>query len=152
KGWTMANRREKSSAPSLKRRQERLRRAVRRRLHLENLEDRRMFASPQLISISPNNSDLLNLACAHVRNVQPRPLTLRFDDGQVIDPASINSQTIAVVRAGLDGDFGVGDEIVITPGYIGIGEAPNEVVIRFAENLPDDLYQIRIQGAGATPL
>lgn len=148
----MANRREKSSAPSLKRRQERLRRAVRRRLHLENLEDRRMFASPQLISISPNNSDLLNLAGANVRNVAPRQLTLRFDDGQVIDPASINSQTIAVVRAGLDGDFGVGDEIVITPGYIGIGEAPNEVVIRFAENLPDDLYQIRIQGAGATPL
>ncbi|MCH7988342.1 MAG: hypothetical protein IID46_04230, partial [Planctomycetes bacterium] len=42
--------------------------------------------------------------------------------------------------------------IIITPGFIGIGDNPNEVIFRFAETLPDDLYQISIIGSGATPL
>ncbi len=37
---------------------------------------------------------------------------------------------------------------VITPGYIGVGEAPdqNQVIVRLAESLPDDLYRIELYG------
>ena len=39
-------------------------------------------------------------------------------------------------------------DTVVTPGYVGIGDRPNEVVFRFAEALPDDTYQIEIYGSG----
>lgn len=33
-------------------------------------------------------------------------------------------------------------------GYVGLGDNPNEVIVRFASTLPDDKYQIRIQATG----
>ena len=42
---------------------------------------------------------------------------------------------------------GVSD-VVLEPGFIGLGNSSHEVVFRFAEPLPDDLYQISILGAG----
>lgn len=39
-------------------------------------------------------------------------------------------------------------DTVVTPGYVGIGDRPNEIVFRFAEALPDDTYQIEIYGSG----
>ena len=44
------------------------------------------------------------------------------------------------------------NDIVVTPGYVGIGNSPNEVVFRFAEALPQDTYQIDILGQGTTAL
>jgi len=44
------------------------------------------------------------------------------------------------------------DDIVVNPGYVGIGNSPNEVVFRFAETLPQDTYQIDIFGSGALAL
>jgi hypothetical protein len=151
----MANRRQLASPSSLQRRQERLRKAVRRQLQLETLEDRRVFASPQLVSINPNNSDIFNLAgAANLRNVAPRELTFRFNDGMVINPATVTltANNVRLVRAGVDGTFGNADDVTITPGYVGIGEAPNEVVMRFQENLPDDKYRVTLVGAGANPI
>jgi len=40
----------------------------------------------------------------------------------------------------------------ITPGYLGRGDSDREVIFRFAETLPDDLYRIDIVGVGSTPL
>ncbi|SMP52868.1 pre-peptidase C-terminal domain-containing protein [Neorhodopirellula lusitana] len=45
-------------------------------------------------------------------------------------------------------EFEGGSDTVVTPGYIGIGDSPNEVVFRFAEPLPEDSYQIEIYGSG----
>ncbi|KAA5544554.1 hypothetical protein FYK55_09550 [Roseiconus nitratireducens] len=42
---------------------------------------------------------------------------------------------------------GVSD-VVVQPGYVGLGDSPREVVFRFQEPLPDDLYQIDILGSG----
>ena len=44
---------------------------------------------------------------------------------------------------------GAANDIVVTPGYIGTGDAPNqnEIVVRFADPLPDDVYRIDIFGA-----
>ncbi|MCA9020407.1 MAG: DVUA0089 family protein, partial [Planctomycetaceae bacterium] len=59
---------------------------------------------------------------------------------------------IQIVRSGSDGTFTDGNEVTIDPGYIGIGDNPNEVIVRFASALPDDHYQITIFGTGADPL
>ncbi|HIF34390.1 MAG TPA: hypothetical protein EYQ75_22610, partial [Planctomycetaceae bacterium] len=37
-------------------------------------------------------------------------------------------------------------DVVVTPGFLGLGETDNIVVFRFAETLPDDVYQINILG------
>jgi hypothetical protein len=44
--------------------------------------------------------------------------------------------------------LGGASDTVVNPGYVGIGDRPNEVVFRFAEPLPDDSYQIEIYGSG----
>lgn len=41
-----------------------------------------------------------------------------------------------------------GDDISIPPAYMGFGDSDREVVIRFAETLPDDFYLIDILGTG----
>ena len=46
---------------------------------------------------------------------------------------------------------GVSD-IVVTPGFVGLGDTNREVVFRFAEPLPDDIYQLDILGTGINPL
>ncbi len=128
----------------------------RRRLLLERLEDRRLLAvGPRLAGVQPNNSDLFSFVdqqAANVRDVAPRELTLHFDENQQIDPATLSAIQIARSVNGILGD---GDDQLITPGFIGVGKSPNEneVVIRFAESLPDDLYQIQVFGEGsAAPL
>jgi len=52
---------------------------------------------------------------------------------------SISAATPTTLR--LDG----ADE-VITPGYIGLGETSSEVIVRFAETLPDDVYRLEVFG------
>jgi VCBS repeat-containing protein len=44
------------------------------------------------------------------------------------------------------------NDTVIRPGFVGAGDTGNEVVIRFAETLPDDIYQIDIFGEGSLAL
>ncbi len=41
---------------------------------------------------------------------------------------------------------------VITPGFVGLGDLPGEVVIRFAEMLPQDTYRLEISGEGSSAL
>ena len=245
-----------------------LHRKPRRDMHIERLEDRQLLAGAQLIGIQPNDGALLQTG--DIRNVAPADLTFRFDQNQVIDPASLGSSTAAggiqITRANLDGlfapatvssDFGTGangvliefsavrlgddqngitlsisksnfggaglpgvsvigrtinislnvnsnnqstaldlvnamnnsaeasnlvsarivrgspsqniaataaantslvlagaNDVVVRPGYIGVGAEPalNEVVFRFAGQVPDDVYRIDIFGTGATPL
>ncbi|HEU0069417.1 MAG TPA: hypothetical protein VFQ26_09200, partial [Nitrospiraceae bacterium] len=144
----------KLRAPSRKRRLEQQRKS-RRELLLEQLEDRRVMAGAILAGIQPNNSDLLSLdnQGTNIRSVAPRQITLRFDENQQLDPATLNG--VRITRSGFDGVFGNANDQVITPGFISVGTSPNEneIVVRFAENLPDDIYQIEIFGAGsAAPL
>jgi hypothetical protein len=41
-----------------------------------------------------------------------------------------------------------GDDVRITPAYIGYGDSDREIVIRFSETLPDDFYLIDLLGSG----
>lgn len=121
----------------------------RRSLQLERFEERMLLAiSPQLIAVIPNQGELLENG--DTRDTALRELTFRFDEGQIIDPATVAA--IRIHRGGPDGQLGTGDDVLVQPGFLGIGERPNEVVFRFAEQTPDDLYQITIVGSGVAPL
>ena len=131
-------------------------RVVKRRLNqkqasqaTENLETRSLLTAPTLVAIRPNVGDIL--IEGETRNVAPREVTLQFNPGQVISTANLAS-SIQVTRGGVDRTLnGIGD-VPVTVGFVGIGDHPEEVVVRFAEDLPDDVYRIRIKGTGATPL
>ncbi|MGL6195788.1 MAG: hypothetical protein ACRC2T_13310, partial [Thermoguttaceae bacterium] len=124
-----------------------------RKLQLEQFETRELLSinGPQLNSIFINqdtNRDLLD-ATAQTMNIAPNCLLVRFSEGQEINPNTLGG--IQVHRAGGDGEFGNGD-VNVTIGYIGINdEYKNEVIIRFADNLPSDLYQIVFVGGESDP-
>ncbi len=113
-------------------------------LHLEHLEDRRVLA-PVLVGINANDGTLLQNG--DVRNEAPQSLTLKFNPGEVIGVDVLDG--ISITRSGFDGNLDDGSNVAITPGYIGIGDNPNEVIVRFAESLPDDLYRINVSGIGS---
>ena len=143
-----------SSGRQTSRRYRDLARRKARKLHLEQLEDRRVMATgPTLIALVPNSGVPISFTNNDVLNVAPRELLFRFSEGQVIDPNSLQ-QGIRVQRAGLDGVFGDPNntDVTIIPGFVGIGDRPREVIMRFAENLPDDAYQVTLVGTGPTPL
>ena len=83
-------------------------------------------------------------------NESPQQLTLRFSPGTVIDASTLSDITFS--RTGRVGDpFGNGGaypDVTITPGSVSVGDAPNEneVVLRFAEDLVDDVYRVSIGG------
>ncbi|WP_417386550.1 Ig-like domain-containing protein [Gimesia sp.] len=114
----------------------------------EQLEDRTLLAGASLVNIEPNID--LSLTDGEVYHEAPQELTFVFSPGQEIDPASLGG--IQIVRSGQDGTFADGNEVMIEPGYVGIGDNPNEVIVRFASALPDDHYQITIFGTGNNPL
>lgn len=64
---------------------------------------------------------------------------------------TVGSTGIQIERSA-DGTFGNGNDVPIIPGFVGIGNRPNEVVVRFSSALPDDQYRIKVVGTGANPL
>ncbi|HXT59517.1 MAG TPA: hypothetical protein VN699_12830, partial [Pirellulales bacterium] len=105
---------------------------------------------PELISILANSGDIIyshnTLGQPTVLGAAPRELDLLFNQGAVIDPATLGG--IQVVGAGADGSLNTADDVSIQPGFIGIGGTPNEVVLRFSQTLPDGLYGVNFIGAG----
>ncbi|MCA9214497.1 MAG: pre-peptidase C-terminal domain-containing protein, partial [Planctomycetales bacterium] len=99
--------------------------------------------SPQLIAITPNDGSLLEDGT--VLNIAPTDLTFHFAEGEGLSSSQI-ADNISIVRSGNDGVFTNGNEITIVAGYEGIGDSPNEAIVRFAETLPDDFYQVTAFG------
>ncbi|TWT73866.1 GEVED domain-containing protein [Allorhodopirellula solitaria] len=117
---------------------------VSRRQHLlETLEPRQLLAGPQLIGVQPNEGELIDNG--DVRDVAPQVLTFRFDEDQQIDANTLDA--VQITRSGRDGAFGTADDVRIEPGLVTLGDPnENEVVVRFAESLPDDNYRINVYG------
>ncbi len=91
--------------------------------------------------------DGVSLGGGEVFDYAPQELTFRFSDGQEIDPNTLDG--IVIRRAGGDGVVGNARDVVVEPGYLGVdSQFPNRVVARFAEPLPEDVYQIDIIGSG----
>ncbi len=105
-----------------------------------------LASNPQLVAILANSGDILQPG--RVLDTAPTELLFRFDENQSIAASSLSG--IQISRSGGDDVLGNGNDVTITPGYISIGEQRNEVIVRFKESLPDDLYQIHIIGQGAT--
>jgi hypothetical protein len=129
----------------------------RRKLLLEKLEDRRVLAAgPQLAAVLPNAG--AQLAPNMVLNTAPRELTFKFTNevASAINPGSIGSGgangNVRLVRANHDGVIGNSNDLVVVPGFIGLTESGQDIVMRFADPLPDDAYRIVVVGAGANPL
>lgn len=123
-------------------------RRTRLTLNPERLEERALLATnPVLVSIQPNVGQVLN--GGDTRNIAPSELTFRFDSGQAIDPTTLSA--IQIFRAGGDGILGTSDDVTV-PASREVGPLGNDVILRFAENLPDDRYRALIRGTGNSPL
>ena len=88
----MAIRRSRSQVSKKRKKRESLfspmARKPKRDMQLERLEDRHMLTGAQLIGILANDGALLQEG--DIRNIAPTDLTFRFDQNQIIDPASGN--------------------------------------------------------------
>ena len=84
-------------------------------------------------------------------------ITFSFTTNKNIDPASLNSNTLLVNRAGPDGVLGTQDDVnvpinvaSITTTYLGgAPKGPEKISFQVSGNLPNDLYAVTIKGAGA---
>jgi len=103
--------------------------------------------SPNLVAIIPNVGEEITEGAELY--VAPRELLFRFNEGQSIDPTSLDG--IQIVRS-VDGTFDDGNDAVVEYGWIGLADQPHEVIVRFAETLPDDSYRITVVGSGLAPL
>lgn len=99
------------------------------------------------LSVETNDGDVLSNN--DVLNVAPTSLTFFFDMDDIIGPTSLDSLT--VTRAGDDGFLHTIDDVEVPLGFVGLADRPHQMIARFAEALPDDLYNIDIaDGPGFT--
>ena len=120
------------------------------------------FTSRSFIAPAPPNVTVSGSTVRIELNSNPRAQTTV---GEVIDAvnASAEAQKLVVARL-ISGDrltriggnstsyspliLTGGDDQLVTPAYIALGDTKREVIIRFAEALPDDSYLIDIFGTG----
>lgn len=124
-----------------------------RGLRIETLEERRLLAlGPQLIGVLPNAGSLL--VEGDIRQVAPQELLFKFDENQVFaDNPTTLAKAFSVTRAGTDGILGNTDDVVVTPGYVGlVTGTKNQLVMRFQERLADDKYRLVVKGTGTDAL
>ncbi len=122
--------------------------------NVERLEDRRVMAFDLVSAYAASDTPFFVAGQPAAKLTEaPQQVTLRFSPGVTIDPATLGS--ISIVRSGGAGDgFGAAGskpDVTVVPGSILVNDVPNqnEVVIRFAETLPDDSYQITVGGGAA---
>ena len=105
---------------------------------------------PRITSFSPVSKTLASLSSGVV------PITIGFNEN--VDPASINSASIKVIRAGGDGVFGNGNDvplsidpnsIVIT--YLHDAKGAELVTFNVTGNFANDIYRVTVSGT-STPV
>ena len=112
-----------------------------------------IFGIPALVSVTVNDATYLSTNSPTLTTA-PTELTLTFNNNQILDPSTLSG--IEIVCAGPNGTFYDPvtnpydtDDVVVTPGYVGLGDNANEVVVRFASTLPDGLYRVVLVGQGS---
>ena len=114
-----------------------------RNLRVETLEERRLLAvGPELLEIEAGGRAI---ADGDVRHDAFHELMFHFDADDTIHPGTLDGFQLS--RAGDNGILGDQDDIILAPAYAGIGDSPSEVILRFAETLPDDVYGIHVDGS-----
>ena len=126
-----------------KRSRELQRSRARRKLLVETLEERRLLAvGPELLEIKVDGRAVVD---GDLRHDAFRELHFQFDTDDVINPTTLGGFQLS--RAGANGILGDVDDVIVAPGFRGIGSAPNEVILRFASSQSDDVYGIRVAGS-----
>ncbi len=119
------------------------------------LEDVRneIFGTPRLLSVGLD-ATVYTSKVSPTLTTTPSEVILTFNDGQTIDASTLSG--IQVTSAGENGLFYDAetnpydtDDVVIDIGYVGIGDNPNEVVLRFSSTLADGSYHITLVGQGS---
>lgn len=123
--------------------------------HVEHLEERRVMAFDFMAAYTGSNAPFYVYGDPQPTLIEaPSQITLRLSPGATIDASTLSG--ITVVRSGGAGDgfgaAGTKTDVSVVPGSITVGDLPNQndVVIRFAETLPDDSYRIKISGSVKT--
>ena len=118
---------------------------------IEQLEERRVMAFDLMSAYATTSDNPFFVAGGTTQKLTeaPQQITLRFSPGVKIDSSSLGS--ISILRSGGDASFGNANDTPLSASSLQllVNDAPNqnEVVIRFADTLPDDTYRITI-GAG----
>lgn len=99
---------------------------------------------PRLLAVSPNVGQIFSFNRTDELTLAPNEIQFRFDGAQLLDASSFDG--IRITRAGHDGTFEDGNEVVVEPGFIGFGTSDRTIIVRFASTLPDDLYRIEVFG------
>lgn len=99
---------------------------------------------PRLLSVAPNVGEIFSFNRTNDLEEGPSELVFSFDGSRLIDPSSFGG--VRLTRSGNDDEFDGGNEVVITPGWVGFGETERNIVARFAEPLIDDLYKVEVFG------
>lgn len=63
-------------------------------------------------------------------------------------PDTVIGNRVTGVQLSLNGI----EDIPIVPGFLGLGDSPRQVVMRFSEPLPDDIYHVELIGSGPSAL
>ncbi len=112
-------------------------------------------APPHVTSISPT-------AGSQIVPDKTGAVTFTFKTDKNIDPTSLNANSILVTRAGPDGVLGTTDDVSvpinvnsITTKFLGSAagaKGPEQISFSISGNLPNDLYQVTLKGAGTSPV
>ncbi|HSD70124.1 MAG TPA: hypothetical protein VLB07_11255 [Woeseiaceae bacterium] len=98
-------------------------------------------APPVVVSLSPDPDS--------VNSTFPLQITAGFD--RDIDASTVNAMTFTLTRSGGDGQFGDGNEVLISPASVGLSMVnPRLAIMDLVGVTPiEDLYQIQLSGSGA---
>ncbi|MDA7889573.1 Ig-like domain-containing protein, partial [Pirellulales bacterium] len=131
---------------------------------VESLEQRRLLAfdlaAAYVIDSEQFTFGTEPVGTQHLIQESPHQITLQFTPNKVVDPSSLASG-ISIVRSGGIQPDGSTDpftvdasaekpsryaDVHVEPGAVLVDDLPtqNQVVIRFADRLPDDLYRITL--------
>ena len=65
-----------------------------------------------------------------------------------VDPSSVNSGSVRLIRAGPDGLLGTADDVTVVPNSINVVNGNQIQLDLSGMNIPDDQYQLRLLGSG----
>ena len=99
---------------------------------------------PDVVSIFPDAGD--SLINSPTLDYAPNQLTIRFTEGQEIDPNPLDAIKL-MYRQNESSEW---EEVPM--GWVGIGAQENEVILRPASTFLDGLYELVIVGTGDSPL
>ncbi len=109
-----------------------------------------LAVGPQLVSIVRDTVDPLT----DNQIIQVAPNELRFRFTSAIDASTLVVDGVPNIQITRGGDhiLGNGNDVTVNVPHIALGTRSDDVILRFDSLLPDDLYHIRIVGAGGNPL